>query len=127
MDRETYNYFLAVASEGDFSKVILNGDVADFSQIEEGFIGSAGQTESVAPSERGTFDKTHRTKPRVPRLWGLNGRQPLCGYLLGRNGRSRIGLSVAFFLVDVDERGFFTSAGFGVAHGGRFLDCFEEF
>lgn len=33
MDPKAYGCFLAVASEGGFDQVILNGDVADFSQI----------------------------------------------------------------------------------------------
>lgn len=33
MDREAYGCFLAVATEGAFTKVVLNGDTADFSQI----------------------------------------------------------------------------------------------
>ena len=97
------------------------------SYFVEDFIGSAEPTENVAPSGRGTFDKIQRTKPRVPRLWGLNGRQ------LFRDDRVRQKLTSSswpasgFSLVDMDQGGFFTSPGPGAAHGGRSLDVFEEF
>ena len=41
------------------------------SQFEEGFIGSAEQTENVAPSGRGTFDKTQKNETAGSQTMGI--------------------------------------------------------